>query len=121
MKNNFNKEISVSVVLVALLLFILDPFDMVMPSMAQMTALVLAVAAFGIFASFILRESAGDEREGAHRMFAGRVAFLSGASVLILGIVVQGVFDKIDTWLVAALVVMVLGKVAARLYSEKNL
>ena len=121
MKNNFKKEIGVSVVLVFLLLIALNPFHLLMPSMGQIVALAFTVAAFGMFASFILRESAEDEREGVHRMFAGRVAFLSGATVLIFGIVVQGLWAKIDAWLVAALVAMVVGKVAARLYTEKNL
>lgn len=121
MQNNFKKEIGVSIALVFLLALILNPFDILMPTMAQVAVLAFTVAAFGVFASFILKESARDEREGAHRMFAGRVAFLAGATVLILGIVVQGVWATIDVWLVAALVAMVVGKVAARVYTEKNL
>lgn len=121
MKNNFKKEIGVSAVLVVLLLVTLNPFDILMPSMGQIVALAFTVAVFGIFASFILREGAGDERESTHRMFAGRVAFLAGATVLILGIVEQGLWAKIDVWLVAALVAMVVGKVVARLYTEKHL
>lgn len=123
MKNsikNFRKELIVSGVLVLLLVLILNPFHFWMPDMMHMVVLAVTVAVFGIFASFILRERMGDERDYIHRMFSGRVAFLSGATVLILGIIIEAISDNIDPWLVSTLVVMVLGKVFALLYSEQN-
>lgn len=120
MKNNI-KEITVSAILVTLLVLILNPFSFWMPDMAHMVVLALLVASFGIFASFILNENMGDERDGVHRMFAGRVAFLSGATVLIAGILVQGLSDNIDLWLIVALVVMVVAKITARIYGQKYL
>ncbi len=120
MKNNI-KEISVSVVLIVLLVLILNPFNFLMLSMTHMIVIALLVASFGIFASFILNEGTGDERDSAHRMFADRVAFLSGSAIIILAIIIQGLADAIDVWLVVAIVVMVVAKIVARFYGEEYL
>lgn len=117
---NLNKEIITSVILVLLLALILNPFDFWMPNMMHMMVLAIIVAAFGTFASLVLRERAIDERENVHRMFADRIAFLSGSTILVVGIFIQALDDNIDPWLIATLVVMVLAKTLALLYSQKN-
>ena len=101
-----------------LLVALANPMHLWMPDMAHMAMLGGAVVIFGIFAAFVLRESAADEREGTHRMFAGRAAFLAGTASLLLGIVYESYYDTLDTWLVAVLVIMVVTKIAARLYSD---
>ncbi len=83
--------------------------------------LVLALVLFGIFASFILREKIVDERDTVHETLAGRNAFLAGSAVLILGIVVEGYAHTVDPWLVATLTVMIVAKIATRLWSDKNM
>ena len=114
------KELSISGILVILLVAIVNPLHVWMPDMLHLTMLAGAIVAFGLFAAFVLREYASDERDSAHRMLAGRVAFLSGAASLVVGIVYQSYTDSLDTWLVVVLVVMVLAKIAARLYSDRN-
>jgi hypothetical protein len=74
-----------------------------------------------MFASFILKETAFDERDDANRSLAGRNAFLAGSAVLVVGIVAQGYSHSVDPWLVVALIVMILVKIATRLWSDKNL
>ena len=110
-------EILSAAVLTAVTVLILNPFDFWMPTMAHMAALAVAVVAFGVFSVFVLRERAIDEREEQQRMFAGRAAFLLGGGVLLLGIIAESLRDALDPWLVGALLAMILGKVAARLYS----
>lgn len=124
MKNNltnFKKELIVSAILIVLLILMLNPSHFWMPDMMHITILALTIVIFGIFASFVLHERAKDEREGAHRMLAGRIAFLSGATTLIIGIIFQVVQDNIDPWLILTLVVMILAKIATLLYSETYL
>lgn len=104
---------------IVLAFFLVNPMEVWMPSSAHMAVLAAAVAAFGIFAVFVLRETTGDERENEHRSFAGRVAFLAGAGTLLLGVVLQTFAHTLDPWLVAALAVMVVAKVVAHVYSEK--
>lgn len=114
------KEALIASILVVLLALVANPFHWWMPSMMLMVVLVGILAAFAVFAAFILREGVRDEREAMHRMFAGRVAFLSGAAVLTGGIVYQELYGTLDVWLVVALVVMVLTKIGTILYSDSH-
>ena len=120
MKNNL-KETIVGAVLLALAVLLLNPFNFWMPDMMVMGMLGVMLAAFALFASFVLREKVGDEREAVHRMLAGRVAFLIGSAFLTLGIVVQATTHEVDKWLVGALVAMVLSKIATRIYTDTRM
>jgi len=119
MKNNA-LQIIISFVLVALSVLLLNPFHFWMPDMMVMGMLAMALALFGVFASFILREKVFDERDGAHRCLAGRNAFLAGSAILMLGIVMQGYRHAVDPWLVIALITMIVSKIATRIWSDKN-
>ena len=122
MKNNYIKEVVVGGVLVVLAVLLLNPFHFWMPDMMHVVVCVLILAVFALFAIFMLRENAGDERDALHRMLAGRVAFLTGAALLIFGIVFQELQnDTLDVWLVVALVAMVLSKLATRIYCDWRL
>ncbi len=120
MKNNI-KEMAVTVCLILIAVLLLNPFHFWMPDMMVLGILAVALALFGAFASFVLREGKGDEREDLHRTFAGRNAFLSGSAVLMLGILIQGYSHSVDPWLVVALVVMIVAKMLTRAWSDKNL
>jgi len=120
MKNNL-KETIVTVCLIGLSVLILNPFHFWMPDMMVMCILAVTLGLFALFASFVLRENKLDEREEGHRALAGRNAFLAGAGLLTLGIVFQGYSHTVDPWLVLALVVMIVVKIATRMWSDKNL
>lgn len=120
MKNNL-KETIITVCLIAIAILLLNPFNFWMPDMVVMCMLAIALALFGLFASFILREETVDERDDAHRTLAGRNAFLAGSAVLMIGIVVQGYSHTVDPWLVVSLIVMILVKIGTRHWSDKNL
>ena len=111
----------ISLVLVVLTVLLLNPFHFWMPNMIHMVMLALTLVIFALFAIFILREKVQDERDAVHRMLSGRVAFLTGSTVLTVGIVVQSLQDSVDVWLVIVLVAMVLSKLATRMYSDYRL
>ena len=119
MKNNSHKEIGISAVLIVLALFVLNPFNFWMPTMAHMIMLALLLVVFAVFAIFLYREKPDDERDVLHAMNSGRVAFFVGSALLTLGIVVQSLQGPVDIWLVATLVGMVLSKLLSRIYSDK--
>jgi hypothetical protein len=124
MKNNPHgmiREIIVTAALVVIAILLLNPLHFWMPDIMVMSMLAAALGLFGIFASFILRESMIDERDGQHRTLAGRNAFLAGSGVLTLGIVIQGYAHTVDPWLVIALIVMIIVKIGTRMWSDKNL
>jgi Na+/glutamate symporter len=80
--------------------------------------LVLTFIALALFAIFVLREKAQDEREIAHRMLSGRVAFLVGSALLTFGVIIQSLNHSVDAWLVVTLVAMIFSKIVARIYGD---
>ncbi len=111
-------HIGVAGVLTFLLLVLADLVPFWMPMMGEMIALLLVVVLLVLWAGFVLQENAQDEREVVLKMHAGRVAYLGGLGFLMLALVVQGMNHAIDPWVAGALAVMVVAKLAARLYLE---
>ncbi len=121
MKSNFIQETSVAAILIILLIVLLNPFHMWMPDMMLMSIIVAVLIVFALFASFFLREKVVDERDLSHRMLAARVSFITGTSVLIIGIIIQSFSHAVDVWLVGTLVAMIIAKIITREYSDRNL
>ncbi|MBI3335812.1 MAG: hypothetical protein HY001_04950 [Candidatus Portnoybacteria bacterium] len=118
MKNNFLQEIFVSLILIALLILFLNPFGFWMPTILLMMMVLGLVLVFSVFASFIWKENDKDEREGLHKMMAGRIAFLAGSAVLVIAIIVQSFKHELDFWLVLTLGIMILAKIIGIMYSR---
>ncbi len=118
MQSNLIKEIIVSVVLVILAVLFLNPFDFLMPDAVTMILIAIFLVVFAGFAAFVWHERVADEREAAHAAFAGRMGYLAGTGVLILGIVVQALEHQMSYWIVGGLVAMILVKIVARAWSE---
>ena len=113
-----NKEFSLSIILIILLVLLNNPFSLWMPNSLSMTVVVALAVLFVVFGIFLWREKALDEREEKYRADAGRVAFLSGAGVLVLGIVIQSFQHELDIWLVYALGGMLLGKIFTNIFQK---
>ncbi|OGZ00978.1 MAG: hypothetical protein A3B13_02650 [Candidatus Liptonbacteria bacterium RIFCSPLOWO2_01_FULL_45_15] len=118
MKNNFLQEIFVSLILIVLLVLFLNPFGFWMPNILLMMMVLGLVVVFSVFASFIWRENARDEREGLHKMMAGRFAFLVGMAILVTGIIVQSFKHELDFWLAFTLGAMILAKIIGLIYGR---
>ncbi len=119
MKNNL-KESSIVCILVILLLFLVNPFDVFMPTMMEMLVVAMAGLLFLVFAGFFWKEKALDEREELHRFLAARFAYLVGAGILMFAILVQSFAHHIDTWIIVALIGMLVAKVFGRVYAERK-
>jgi len=89
-----------------------------MPTTLLMMMILGLVAVFALFASFVWRENHRDEREGLHKMMAGRAAFLVGTALLTLGIIVQSLSHNLDPWLVLTLGGMIVAKVISLIYGQ---
>jgi len=120
MENNLLQEIFVSVILIILLILFLNPFNLWMPDRIVMMMVLGLIVIFIVFSSFIWKEKAQDERENVHRMFSGRIAFLAGSGILVLGIIIESFKHNLDPWLLLALGGMVLAKIAGLLHSKLN-
>ena len=121
-KNNnaFANEIIAAFVLILLVGALLNPFNWFMSGPVVMMLILSLVVVFILFTAFIWKERARDERELWHRTIAGRVAFLSGTAVLILGIIIQGLNHNVDVWLVLTLTVMIFAKIITSIYNNLN-
>lgn len=115
-----NKEIILGVIFVVLLGLYLDPFGKFMPSMMEMLMMLALVVLFTVYAGFVWRENHGDEREVLHRGLAGRIAYLVGTAVLLLGIIVQGLNHQTDIWLVVSLGLMIVTKIISIIYLKSK-
>ena len=121
MQNNTLVQIVVSSVLVIASVALLNPFHFWMPSMVHMSLLACVLVFFALFAAFVLQEQAGDEREIMLRMRAGRIGYLSGAGVLVLGIFVQEMYETgVDPWLIIGLLAMILGKIISHFSTTRH-
>src|SRR3989338_9664086 len=111
MKNNLLQEISISGILIILLVLFINPFGFWMQTALLMMMVLGLVVVFALFTSFVWRENHKDEREGFHKMMAGRIAYLTGTALLTLGIIVQSFGHEIDSWLLLILGAMILAKI----------
>lgn len=118
MRNSLIQEIALSLVLLVLMVLFLNPMGIWMPGNVVMLMVFILVVVFTLFASFVWREQPRDEREMVHGMFAGRIAFLAGAAVLVAGVIVQGVRHEVDIWLVLAIGAMLFAKILGLVYSR---
>lgn len=112
------QEIFLSLVVIILLVLLWNPFHLWMFDHGETMVVVGMILAFAVFASFIWREKARDEREESNFAFAGRVAFLTGTSILALGILIQDLRHNLDLWLVGTLCAMLFAKIIAQLYNH---
>ncbi len=99
---------------------LLNPFGWWMPDMMLAGLLIIALAVFGLFAAFTVREKHRDEREAHHRIVAGRGAFIAGTTLLAMGMVVQSFHHAVDPWLFITFMVMIIAKISTRSYIDKN-
>ena len=77
---------------------------------ASMIALVALVAAF-IY--FVFREEPRDEREAHQSLVGGQASYMTGAGILLLGIVLQSFAHNLDLYLPIALGSMVVAKLVS--------
>ena len=109
-------EIIVAIVLAGLLFLFLSPIDLLMPMTTGTMSILLVSVLFMVFSSLVFREKSRDERENFLKMNAGRISFLSGSVIAVIGILYQSMTHNIDPWLVYTLIGMILAKTTTRLY-----
>ncbi|MCA9398006.1 hypothetical protein KC573_04205 [candidate division WWE3 bacterium] len=118
--NNVSKELFPLIGILITLAVIANPMHILMPNNLETLAIILLIVFFLAFISLIWREKVLDERDEIHRLKAGRISFIVGSALLIIGITVQINDGSIDPWLLIALSGMVLSKIVSRIFSDKN-
>ena len=105
MKNKFIGEIIISLLLIGLLIFFINPLDLLMPHALHPFMAPFLVVLFIIFAAFLWKETPGDEREQMHKFIASRSAYFATIAILIVGVVLQSFMGEIDPWIVIGICV----------------
>ncbi|MFZ2593721.1 MAG: hypothetical protein WAX38_03030 [Minisyncoccia bacterium] len=113
------KHTCLTLAILVLLALITDAIPFYMPDMATMSALVAIVILVIVWAAFLVREQAEDERDSLHALTAGRYSYLAGIATLTLALCAQGLSHNIDPWIVISLGVMLIAKLGARWYTDK--
>lgn len=110
------KEIILALIMLALLGCFMFFEELLMPMETTIILSLGLILSFFLFTIFIWKEKGRDERETLHTLFAGRISFLAGSLVLVIGIVKQSLDHNIDPWLIYALSGMVLTKLLTHIY-----
>lgn len=118
MKNNFLGEIIISLVLIGLLVFFLNPLDLLMPQPLHPLMVPFLIVLFIIFAGLLWREAPGDEREQLHKYIASRFAYFAVIATLITGVIMQSFKGVIDPWLIIAICIALLAKILGLIYGH---
>ncbi|MBI3984720.1 MAG: hypothetical protein HY344_02145 [Candidatus Levybacteria bacterium] len=120
MKNNLNflGETLISLFLVGLLIFFVNPLDLLMPKELHLFMIPTLVLLFVVFTAIIWKEKAADEREQLHRYIAARFAYFASITVLVLGIIYQSAYNAVDPWLIIAVCVILLSKLIGLVYGH---
>jgi len=120
MKLTPTKEIVSVIIVIIIGLVILNPLHILMSSMVEMTLYSFLLVITAIFAGFVANEKVQDEREEKHRASAGRVGYLLGLGVLVMGIAIQTFSHQtVDPWLTIGIIAMVIGKSLSHLYTRR--
>ncbi len=120
MKDRVLSEPMIVILTVATLVVLLATRDIAMSDMVSAMLIGFFVCIFGVFTLFIWRESPADERELAFSLDASKHAYLAGAGVISIGIVVQAINHDLDIWLPFALLIMVITKTLSLYITRKR-
>lgn len=93
----------------------LQPFGIVMPSSAQMTAAGLLLALLVVLIGILWQQKPSDEREEEIFAQRGQYAYFIGLLVGSVGIVYGAISHSVDWWLVAVIGSML----AVKLFHKK--
>lgn len=118
MKNNFIGEIVISLALIGLLVFFINPFDLLMPQPLHPFMVPFLAALFIIFAGLLWRETPGDEREQFHKIIASRFAYFAVITTLIAGVVFQSFKGEVDPFLIIGICIALLAKILGLIYGH---
>lgn len=104
------KRLLLIVALLSVAIVALEPFGLVMPSNAQMSAagILLAILVFSI--GLLWQEKPADEREEKLFSDRARLAYFAGLIVGSVGIVYEAINHNVNWWLVAVIGTMLLIK-----------
>ena len=111
-------ELIISLLLILLVVFFINPFDLLMPHVLHPFMVPFLTVLFIIFAGFLWMETPGDEREQSHKFMASRFAYFAVICTLIVGVVFQSFTSSVDPFLVIGICVALIAKILGLIYGR---
>ena len=96
------------------------PEKFVMPTAVQMLILTLLLLLIATFLLLLWRESPDDEREAGNQASASRSAYVVGAVVLIVALLIQSLKHQIDSAVPIALLAMIATKILIQRWKDSK-
>lgn len=104
-------DIVLLVSLTAMSLLAIAPKTFVMPTSLQMILLAIVLGLLAGFLVLLWREQPSDERESYNQALASRSAYVVGAAILIIAMLVESLNHNLDPAIPVALLAMIITKV----------
>lgn len=118
MKNNFLGETVISLALIGLLIFFINPLDLLMPYALHPFMVAFLVVLLIIFTGLLWKETPGDEREQMHKFIASRFAYFAVIATLIIGVIFQSFKGEVDPFLIIGICIALLAKILGLVYGH---
>ena len=116
-----NKELLIPAGIIILSIALLDPFMVLIPATLVYVLLALLLVISLSYSLLVWHETVSDEREYVLRAYAGRMSFIVGVGVLVLGIVYQTLVSHyVDPFLIITLSLMTLAKYFSYRHAQEN-
>ena len=115
---NFIGEIVISLALIGLLVFFINPLDLLMPHVLHPFMVPFLAVLFIAFAGLLWKESPGDEREQLHKFIASRFAYFAVIATLIIGVIFQSFKGEVDPFLIIGICIALLAKILGLIYGH---
>jgi len=119
MKDKIKEIVSALAILIVGFL-ILDPMSFYYTNMQTASLVIILLIAYVAFQIFIWKAKPQDEREDQLLYRANANAYLFGTAVLVIGLVYQAFSHSVDVWLLIALLVMIISRMASCFYKERD-
>lgn len=120
MKNNFFGEIIISLMIIALLVFFINPLNLLMRQPLHPFMAPFLVVLFIIFAGLLWKETPCDEREQLHKFIASRFAYFAVIAALIVGVIFQSFKGEVGPFLIIGICIALLAKILGLIYGYIN-
>ncbi len=118
MKKTIFIESALLALLSGLLLWLLNPFNLMMKLMLSSGVVVCLAVLYIIKFFVIIREKPQDERDLQHRYHSSWASYSTVSILLFTGVIVESFQGDVDVWLIIAFTGMLISKLVSLIYLE---
>ncbi len=118
MKKTIFIECFLLTLLSGLLVWLLNPFNLMMKVMLSGGVIVCLIVLYLIKFFVIFKETPQDERDLQHRYHSSWASYSTVSILLFIGVIVESLQGYVDVWLVIAFTGMLISKLVSLIYLE---